>query len=267
MQKVVGPCHICSTVTELSFEHVPPRAAFNNRPVGDPDIQKLIGSADPDVMENVRGRKSQRGAGKYTLCPKCNNTTGHWYGPAYVDWAIQGLASLRISGGSPTLWVFHIYPLRVLKQIIAMFLSANAPNFGDAHPSLVRFVLNRDANSLDPAIHVFAFYTLSNRSRQSGVTGLLSFSDDGLSTQAKFFSEITFPPFGYVLTINSPPPDGALFDISFFGGHRYNDYQDVQLRLPAKHIYSWLPGDYRSRQEIRETLASRSRGEESPLPD
>lgn len=255
MAKVTGPCHICNTVGDLSFEHVPPRAAFNDRPVENPDIRKLIGRTDPGVLDNPRGRTSQRGAGAYTLCPRCNSITGHRYGTAYVDWAIQGLGLINASGGSPSLYhVFHIFPLRVLKQVVTMFFSANGPNFRATHPGLVRFVLNRDERHLDPGIRVFAFYTLSNRSRQSGVSTLLRLSDDGLSAQAKFFSEITFPPFGYVLSINSPPPDGELFDISFFAGYRYQDWVDVQLRLRAKPIFSWLPGDYRTREEVEETF-------------
>jgi len=121
---------------------------------------------------------------------------------------------------------------------------------------LVRFVLKRDEKYFSPAVRVYAFYTMSNRSRQSGVNGLLRLSDDNLSAQAMIFSEITFPPFGYVLTINSQPPDRDMFDISFFARCRYEDRTDVQLRLPAKSTYSWLPGDYRSREEIGKALTA-----------
>jgi hypothetical protein len=44
-----------------------------------------MGTSDVDTLEKVRGRQSQRGAGGHTLCLKCNHTTGHWYGSAYVD--------------------------------------------------------------------------------------------------------------------------------------------------------------------------------------
>ena len=162
---------------------------------------------------------------------------------------------LKASGGSPSLYhQFHIFPLRVLKQILAMFFSANGPNFRATFPDLVRFVLNRDEHDLNPRIRVFAFYTRSNRSRQSGVTSRARLSDDGLSADMRIFSEITFPPFGYVLAVDSPPPDGGLFDISFFAKFRYWEWGHVQLRLPAKPIYTWIPGDYRTREEVRETV-------------
>lgn len=130
-KKVIGPCHICGLVRELSFERVPPRAAFNDRPVENPDITRLMGTSDLDAMERVRGRQSQRGAGGHTLCVKCNPTTGHWYGSAYVDWAVQGLELLHAAGSSPTLYhTFHVYPLRVIKQIITMFFVPTHQTFG-----------------------------------------------------------------------------------------------------------------------------------------
>jgi hypothetical protein len=43
----------------------------------------------------------------------------------------------------------------VLKQILAMFFSANGPNFRATFPDLVRFVLNRDEHDLNPRIRVF----------------------------------------------------------------------------------------------------------------
>jgi hypothetical protein len=67
------------------------------------------------------------------------------------------------------------------------------------------------------------------------------------------YSEISFPPFGYILTEDSPPPDRRLVDISFFAQYGYNDWVDISLRLPVLPIYSWLPGDFRSRDEVLAT--------------
>ena len=32
-QKHIGKCNLCGEVQQLSFEHVPPKSAFNNTPV------------------------------------------------------------------------------------------------------------------------------------------------------------------------------------------------------------------------------------------
>lgn len=251
-----GPCHLCGDVGKLSFEHSPPEAAFNARPLLHAHIKKLIAGRD---LDSVSGRVRQRGAG-YTLCERCNNLTGHWYGSAFVDWAYQGMQIVRGTKGAPTLlYLFQVFPLRTIKQIACMFFSANSPRFREVHPGLERFVRDRDARYLPPEVRIYAFYTLADRSRSAGVTGLLDGS--GPSVRSLTFSEITFPPFGFVMTFDSPPPDERLFDISGFSQFSYNDWRPIAMRLPIMPIYTYLPGDYRSRDEVLKTVAEREKTE------
>jgi len=152
-QKEIGRCCICGVEGKLSFEHVPPRSAFNKHPILEFDVKKLIGNWEAEI----KGKIQQLGAGSYTLCEKCNTTTGAWYGPAYAEWAHQAFRLLSLTRGAPTLcYQFRIFPLRVLKQIICIFFSANGPGFGEVHPDLVKFVLNREDRDLKPEIHTTA---------------------------------------------------------------------------------------------------------------
>jgi hypothetical protein len=57
------------------------------------DIYKLIGSDLVEDLKNPQGKINQRGSGKHTLCHRCNNDTGGWYGRAYVEFA-RGLFPL-----------------------------------------------------------------------------------------------------------------------------------------------------------------------------
>ena len=82
-KKILGKCHLCGSYGELTFEHVPPRAAFNNRPVI-PMSHDQAFNLRPE--ESPKGPIQQRGMGGYTLCSNCNNRTGHWYGSSFVDW-------------------------------------------------------------------------------------------------------------------------------------------------------------------------------------
>ncbi len=241
-----GPCHICGKYGKLSFEHSPPEAAFNDRPLVYAAIKKLIGASDPD---NPKGRKQQRGAGAYTLCGRCNNLTGHWYGGAFVEMAYQGMQILQRTGKTPTLYYpFHLFPLRIIKQVICMFMSANSPQFRKAHPQFEQILLNRDARFVLPQeVRVYAFYTIGDRSRSAGVSAIVNFKQPGNSA---ILSEITFPPFGFVMAFESAPPDPQLFDISEFSRFKYEDYYSVAMRLPVLPIYTFYPGDYRSREEL-----------------
>src|SRR5262245_19184544 len=78
-----GLCRLCGSVGKLSLEHVPPRSAFNATPVFLRTMEDWLQGDD----RQRRGRKEQRGFGAFTLCERCNNNTGSWYGGEYVEWA------------------------------------------------------------------------------------------------------------------------------------------------------------------------------------
>jgi hypothetical protein len=163
-----GTCHICGAYGKLSYEHIPPRSAFNDKPVLYTTILKILQAGD---LDGLTGKKLQRGRGGNTLCERRNSTTGHWYGGAFADWAYQAMDVIKATQGQTTLiHHFNIFPCRVIKQIVCMFFSVNSPAFREAHPDLVRSVLNRDSKYLPPNVRIYAFYTMSDRSRASGVT-------------------------------------------------------------------------------------------------
>ena len=240
------------SVGKLSFEHVPPRAAFNDRPVlVAADINQIIEKFDCDFT-NIKTKKHQRGAGAFSLCEKCNNDTGSWYGNSFADWAFQAYKILKYTEGEPSLYYqFSIFPLRVIKQIICMFFSANGPKFHDAHPDLVKFVLNKDDKYIKQEIRIYTYFSLGGISRQSGIAGLLNLN----KRCHHLFSEIGFFPLGYVMTIESEVPDNRPVDISFFANYSYNDFKEISLRIPVLPLSTYFPGDYRTREDVMKDVA------------
>jgi hypothetical protein len=239
-----GKCHICGMIGPLSFEHIPPRKAFNERPVVRAQFEELVGLG-PD--EPIRGQTQQRGMGEYTLCPKCNNNTGSWYGKNFVDWCYQGFEILLRSKGNPSLiYLNYLFPLRILKQIITMFFSVNGPEFCDANPELVKFVLNRDKKYLSPKYRFFVYYNTSSRLRCSGVSSRVDINTQNICV----FSEMNYFPYGYVMTFDSPPPDQRLFEITHFSMCSYNEFKVTTLKLPVLPTHLWFPGDYRTKEQI-----------------
>ena len=271
---VFGNCHICQKHTKLSFEHVPPRAAFNNCPAVGKQISELI-NKNPDNYFEEKGRISQRGFGDYTLCEKCNSNTGRWYGTAFAEWAHQGMDILEHAYRLPLLYYnFRISPLRVVKQIICMFFSITDDLFACNHPDLVRFVLNKNECYLNSDIRIFAYYKVGPHGRYIGGASIEKIRPDEINrntienlvrqTQSdrergRVLSEIACIPLGYVMTFGSKVPDDRLADISFFAKYRYDDYTSIPLRLPVLSVYSKFPVDYRSREQIhRDAKANKS---------
>ena len=243
MSDVMGICCICGQYKKLSFEHLPPRKAFNDQPVVLARFEELIGKNPSD---SIKGKAEQKGAGAYTICNKCNNDTGSWYGRSYISWVRQGMTLGDKSHGEPTLlYLFRIYPLRVIKQIMTMFFSANGQNFQAVNPNLVKFVLNKKKKYLEPKFKIYAAYNFSTTARQSGIVGRVA--DKG---KRHLLSEFSFPPFTYVLTIDSMLHDKRLQDISYFANFDYDQQAVVWLELAVLPIYSYVPGDYRSKEEI-----------------
>ena len=70
-------CRICRVKPADSFEHVPPRKAFNDEPTTTFTIMEWLAREDGKL---TGGKIERRGAGDAVLCQSCNNNTGSWYG-------------------------------------------------------------------------------------------------------------------------------------------------------------------------------------------
>jgi len=210
----------CLTVFEHGFFRFWRLVSFTlEDPIVYVEMKRLLEGGDIDVLTGI---ERQGGAGAYTLCERCNSFTGARYG-SYVKMVRQGMGILlTIRSASFFHLPFLIHPLRVIKQVVCMFMSTNGAQFQYAQPELARFVLNPEARHLPTGIRIYAFYTVSDRSRSTGPAGMMS----GLFTeQVKRYvlSETTFPPFGFVMTFRSAPPDERLTDITYFSEYRYED--------------------------------------------
>lgn len=247
----MGICRLCGEEKELSFEHVPPEKAFNSGAAVIMPLQpdSILGPDDPIV-----GTEYRKGVGAYTLCHRCNNVTGSWYGNGFIQWCEQAAALLEKSGGKPTLhYPYYIDPLSVIKQVVTMFFSVNRFDFSKDHQELVAFVLNRQRRYLSPKYRIFAFYNTSNRIRRTGITGKLDVRMDAIEATVRnmsILSEIVHWPFGYVLTLDSPSPDPRLLDISHFARYEYGQYAVAHLKMSVLPIHLQFPGDYRTKEEI-----------------
>ena len=248
-KKATGTCRICGNTGDLSFEHVPQRAAFNDKPVIRVKFEDAIALGPEEI---TKGEIQQRGLGGYTLCPKCNNLTGHLYGSQFVDWCYQAMQILNKWKGEPSLiHRYKIFPLAILKQIMTMFFSVNPVEFREANPELVRFVLNRDIKYLPPKYGFLIYYNIGGKFRFDGIMVL-----GNLLGKIALVSEITYPPFGYLMTINSEPPDDRLYEITYFSRYNYNESKTLELKLPVLPTYTVYPGDYRTKKEIYEQAAT-----------
>jgi hypothetical protein len=196
----------------------------------------------------TKGLIQQQGSGAYTLCSKCNNNTGAWYVSDFARWCRQAMNVLTRSGCEEhqSIYFQDIYPIRILKEVVTMFFSINY-TMHEVQPDLVRFVLDKERTTLPPKFRFFVYLTRSPRCRYVNVVGLLKLDSPH---KTHLVSEINRPPLGYVMTIDSPAPDNRLFEITHFAHYHYDDRKTMTLKLPMLEVYTAIPGDYRTKQEI-----------------
>ena len=137
-----------------------------------------------------------------------------------------------------------ISPLRLLKQVLAMFVCMNQPEFTDEDPELLRFIKNPKEQNLPNKYRVFMYLNHYGQIRK--LTTMYT-NHYGL------VNELAFPPLGFVLSVNSdnyfPLTEITHFkniDADYLGAVNYELF-NLPTHLP-------FPIDYRSLGEIDETV-------------
>ena len=155
-----GNCILCEKYTELTKEHVPPRKSGNTggkntRTGGLEDFIK--GDFTKGDFPNGIKRKPY-GNVCYTLCGECNSFFGGEYVKEYIKFAEDNKNFIRnntsLKNGKPDLThsIKKINPLRVAKEIVAMFFSINGEEDSMDKPFLdaVRGYLRDPKSTLFP---------------------------------------------------------------------------------------------------------------------
>lgn len=245
-----GKCRLCGKVGDLSYEHVPPQKAFNDRRTIRLSWEQMM-RLGPD--EPVKGKYDQGGVGMYSLCPSCNNNTGDWYARELVNWCYRGMAILERGGrAARTLHVQRCHPLRVFKQILTMFCSVN-PEMTDKQPWLRKLLLDKHARDWDESWRLFLYFNIEGKLRYTGASSSIDLGTGAITVM----TEINYPPFGYVLIMSGEPPDARLTDITTLIRYGYDEAAELVMPISVLATHSKYPGDYRTRdQMLRDREAS-----------
>lgn len=251
MSDNLGYCRICGSYTELTDEHIPPKKAFNQKPVQFGTLQDLLG---------VTGRpysKFRKGVVVRTLCEPCNNTTGDWYARDFINWTNQAYDWLnRMSPVDQLALPYQIKPLNVIKQIITMTLALSFEANLPFNSEIREFIYNRERKYLPPQIRVYTYFNPGYKTRISNYECVISKFDSspfvGRSTYVH--AEIAMPPLGYCIISTEERTNLAelagLYDMTYFTKFNYNRWVEMYIKLPLRETNSQFPLDYRTKQEV-----------------
>ena len=191
--EIKGICALCQEEKVLTFEHVPPRAAFNNKPLFVKKAEHLFPLPVEEGKINYSYGKrhlSNRGFGYERLCKECNNNTGARYANDYVEFAKQGMIILQsikdkkeVDTVSETVVKFKlkIKPLNIFKQILLMFVTIDASNIVGNTAKMKSFLENKESNDFPTEINVFMYCTSSDVKRRIGYSFGLHYLVENIS--------------------------------------------------------------------------------------
>lgn len=241
MKRTNGICALCGKPSKLTFEHIPPRGAFNNSPARIYKNIDILNSPNSSIFDTTGlvYNNSQKGKGLYSLCPKCNNDTGTYYGNAYVDFANK--CAILLNSNSNPITVEKVYPLRILKQICSMFCSINGKL--SAVDNLRKYVLDKNVQDFDYSnFRVGMYFFKGVLVKYNPVMEFLNIKNSEIT----ILSEIVAYPFGFKLFFSSNPVhDNYSFDITYFSNYAYDDEVNLTLPIIINKVQNIFPNDYR----------------------
>jgi hypothetical protein len=241
-----GTCRLCEKETDLSFEHVPPRVAFNRKTtylsVEFDDFIKV----DNPLEEKYKGKKKQGGIGYNSLCKDCNSFLGSNYVNSYTKWTMVGKELLERGNFQIVEYTaLKQEPLKLLKQILSMFLAINKEWYLKAYPEISEFVKNPESNILPDKYRVFTYLKNEGNIRYSH-HGVIYKPELGGAVNC---SEIAFAPYGYVLLIDFDKRLTLLNEITHFKNFALNDELDLKMKMFKLPTYGHFPLDYRNKEQ------------------
>ncbi len=246
---VFGACLLCNQDKELTFEHIPPKSAFN-RNIRYYDIPHDVfwnNLTDCVVGEKKFGKKKQTPFGENCLCEKCNSFLGSTYVKDYKNMA---QACLSMLNKYPNALHFeflipnYINLINFIKQVVAIFICSNDHSFAKRHEELREFVMNKDSRQIPEKYQIYMYLNNEGFPRH----GVISFHN--IVGQ---ICEFTYPPYGFVLSIDNETckPDYRLANITHFKNfHGIEKTEKMFLGLNKLPTWYPLPLDYRTTSKI-----------------
>lgn len=248
-----GTCKLCHNETRLNIEHVPPRSSGNKVRYKKASILDFMTSEDP-FSYPFKGKVFQGGIRYNSYCINCNTFLGNEYVRYYKKWFNVGLDLIQDSNNKGFYFTaLRQYPLRVLKQVLGMFVAINPISSLVNNPELINFLNNPESKKCPKELRVFCYLNNGPHLRYLELNQKGNFN----SGKTVLGSEIAFPPFGYVLVLNNDGfSNDLLTEITDFC--LFDANKEYPLSFKMNKLNTWLPIllDYRNRDEIEKNAAN-----------
>jgi hypothetical protein len=244
-KKIIGFCKLCNEEKGLNFEHYPPKSAFNkNTRYYSIPSNEFYKNADKESLLNYKpkGMKKQGGLGDYCLCIDCNDFLGSNYVREYKKWANLGMDIINSGEFKSCCFKTNdIDYLKILKQIVSIFICNNDKIFTEMYKGLQEFVRDINSNELPSRYRIYAYLNNEGQLRNGNIN---------YTNLYGAVCEFTFRPFGYVLSIDNENKFENLTELTELQKIKDFDKVEIEMYLSKYPTYLPFPLDFRTKDDI-----------------
>lgn len=226
----------------------------------------------------AKARARRRDAGRrvaarrdlgYTLCEKCNNLTGAYYGEEYKWWALAIVNALAEAGVNTkqidALDYIPDGPLRLMdkkgrgvrpgafvRQALSIMCTLSA-NFDLAgrYPVIREIIVDRRAAALPDGMSIGLTGYIGGYPRVIGPQIVVRPAEGSWHC----LMELAVPPLALLMILGGNAPFRHVFDLTPFAQAAPNERHPVEARLALAIGYTMYPGDYRTKTMIERQAA------------
>jgi len=250
-----GACRVCGRRRNLTFEHIPPRAAGNSSPARGASMWDIVTSADPLEFPRQGWVPAQRGVGGYVLCQSCNTVMGHRYVKPYVAFSSQLLMYIAdhfsTAGHLPghfdltlTGWELGDIARQGLGALMGVSIS---DRLVAGYPELTSIILDGEGE-LPADLRLGLTLVTGSSARLS--SPVVQGTRDGCT----LFMEVALMPLAWTLCFTGQDllPLASTADVSHWLRYRRAEQASTgeTAALPVGFVHSAVPGDYRPKGHI-----------------
>jgi hypothetical protein len=257
----MGCCRLCGQIGELTYEHFPPRSAYNGgrqRAYGFWASHEA-GETEIGAVPSGGWTSMQRGIGAAVLCGPCNNVrTGSRLVPVYSRFARKTVeviaANTSVVDGRPHVPVGFRIEIEdsalgaVARQALVMMMAVSGgAALTRTWPKLFDLVTSDTTGELPTELALGLRLVVGGRSRAAGP--LVQISRDGY----RVFYELSATPFSWNLSVGAPGVHPIIDGADLSGWFCWAPIERVAatIELPVGSVVTPYPGDFRTAETVQ----------------
>lgn len=224
-------CNLCRKVTDLSWDHIPPKGGIELSTVKMETVFSLMtGNREkPKIRENQNGMKYR------TICSECNAYLGAEFDPTLNDFALSVGRYLESSLEFPEIVNHSVKPQRLMKAILGHLVAAKVDIENTLFDQQARdYALNLEA-PLPDDIHIF--YWVYPHDCSITIRDFGMFTPRGTFQEPAIFQTIKYFPIAY-LCCNKPEYAG-LNCLSWYRETGLDDEIEIPINLKRVEHPFW----------------------------